>query len=214
MKTDDKLVASILNSRNIVCFTHNKYVENFLLFFTRCYYQMIVMPLTCIKYWWQEQTRGYSDLHQWNVHSFLSMKAVPALTALKKRAMGTCIKLHREDRFGKIIQLDQKKEYKDVSYNDVPFFTMDEWHAILDDIIYAFQYELDKERSDFEVKYKVYPADYDIVADTHFERLSGGSYEMKKRSNTQPDYTYTEQCDKRQARGLQLFAIYFHNLWD
>ena len=107
---------------------------------------------------------------------------MPVLTAMRNSFHGTSLKWHIEDRFGNI-ELRTKDEVfagcNEPGYKGPASFTENEWCAILDDIIFAFQWQINFDTYDGTVNDK---------------ELKAG--------------------EKRQARGLQLFSIYYKNLWD
>ena len=95
--------------------------------------------------------RGYDDLDKWNAAWYIARKAVPVLTAMRNSFHGTSLKWHREDRFGDIQLLTKDEVYagsKEPDYKGPPAFTENEWCAILDDIIFAFQWQTDSDRTD------------------------------------------------------------------
>ena len=70
---------------------------------------------------------------------------------MRDGCVGTSIKWHREDRFGEIIELSKEEVY---SEDAIPTaFTEEEWKAILNDIIFAFQYTLSQDNSEFDMDY-------------------------------------------------------------
>jgi hypothetical protein len=163
-------------------FSKNKYIESAYLFFWKWYYRLTSSLYFKIKYALQRLCRGYDDLDTWNAAWYIARKAVPVLRAMRNRFHGTSIKWHREDRFGSIEALSMDEVYagsKEPGYEGPNAFTEDEWRAILDDIIFAFQWQID----------------LDTYHDTRDEQ----------------DFKASE---KRQKRGLQLFSIYYRNLWD
>ena len=163
-------------------FSKNKYIEAIYLFFWKWYYRLTSSLFYKCKYTLQHLIRGYSDLDKWNAAWYIARKAVPVLTAMRNSFHGTSVKWHREDRFGNIEALTLDEVYAgstEPGYEGPNAFTEDEWRAILDDIIFAFQWQIELDA------YK------DIRDEEDFK------------SN-----------EKRQKRGLQLFSIYYKNLWD
>lgn len=97
-----------------------------------------------VKFALQRLCRGYTDLDTYNAAWYIARKAIPVLTAMSNRFMGTSIKWHAEDRFGEIIELTRDQVFLDD--NNMPAaFTETEWKDILNDIIFAFQYTLDQD---------------------------------------------------------------------
>ena len=163
-------------------YSNNKYIEAVYLFFWKCYYRCTSSFFYKFKYFVQRLFRGYDDLDKWNAAWYIARRAVPVLKAMRDGFHGTSIKWHREDRFGNIEQLTVEEVYagsNEPGYESPNAFTEDEWRAVLDDIIFAFQWQID--------------------LDTY--------------SDTRDQQAFTAG-EKRQKRGLQLFSIYYRNLWD
>lgn len=163
-------------------YSKNKCIEVCYLFFWKWYYRLTSGLYYNCKYAVQRMIRGYDDLDTWNAAWHIARKAVPVLKAMRDRFHGTSIKWHREDRFGNIETLTADEVYagsKEPGYEGPNAFTEDEWRGILDDIIFAFQWQID------------------------FDSLDGTVDEKQ-----------FKQGEKRQKRGLQLFSIYYKNLWD
>ena len=100
-----------------------------------------------IKYFIQRVLRGYDDLDKWNAAWYIARKSIPVLKDFRNNFSGTSIKWHREDRFGDIIELKKDEVFVD---EGVPLaFTEDEWRAILDDIIFAFQFKLNEDSKNY-----------------------------------------------------------------
>jgi hypothetical protein len=163
-------------------FSKNKYIEAIYLFYWRWYYKLTSGLYYKCKYALQRLFRGYDELDTWNAAWYIARKAVPVLQAMRNRFHGTSIKWHREDRFGNIEQLTVDEVFAgstEPGYEGPNAFTEDEWRVILDDIIFAFQWQIELDA------YK------DIRDEEDFKA-----------------------SEKRQKRGLQLFSIYYKNLWD
>lgn len=163
-------------------FSKNKYIESVYLFFWKWYYRLTSSLYFKCKYTLQSLFRGYNDLDKWNAAWYIARKAVPVLRAMRDSFHGTSVKWHREDRFGNIEALTADEVYagsNEPGYDGPNTFTEDEWRAILDDIIFAFQWQIDFDTFD------------GTVNDEEFKI-----------------------GEKRQKRGLQLFGIYYRNLWD
>jgi len=166
-------------------YSRYRVIEKICLFVSRWKYRLTEGLYFKSKYFIQRLTRGYDDLDKWNAAWYIARKVIPVLTAMRNSFHGTSIKWHREDRFGNIIELTKDEVYVDDGVP--PAFTEDEWRAILDDIIYAFQFSLDTDSDEF----------YDgkgLFIDYNQEKY--------------------EAARKRHKRGLKLFSIYYMNLWD
>jgi hypothetical protein len=128
-------------------FSKNKYIEAAYLFFWRWYYKLTSGVYYKCKYFVQRLFRGYDDLDKWNAAWYIARKSIPVLKAMRNNFHGTSIKWHREDRFGEIIALSYDEVFADK--NEEPnSFTEDEWRAVLDDIIFAFQWQIDLDSPD------------------------------------------------------------------
>jgi len=120
-----------------------RWIEVICLFVSRWHYRLTKGLYFKVKHSLQRLFRGYDDLDQWNAAWYIARKAIPVLTAMRNKFMGTSIKWHREDRFGNIIELTKDEVYSD----EVPTaFTEEEWRTILDDIIYGFEFILDQDK--------------------------------------------------------------------
>ena len=124
----------------------NKYIDAAYYFFWRWYYRLTSELYCKCKYAVQRLYRGYDDLDKWNAAWHIARKAVPVLRAMRNEFHGTSIKWHREDRFGNIIELSADEVFansKSNTWEEPVAFTEAEWRAILDDIIFAFQWQID-----------------------------------------------------------------------
>lgn len=132
-------------------YSNNKFIENFCLFFSRSFYRISNFKFK-IKYLYQRLTRGFDDLDKWNAAWFIARKSVPVLKAMRDGFHGTSVQWHREDRFGNIVELTREEVFAE---NPPYSFSEDEWRAVLDDIIFAFQFILDEDtRTEFnEIQY-------------------------------------------------------------
>ena len=187
MNDIEKKIAEIKSRFNIgnPVYSNIRWVEVFCLFISRWKYRLTTKIYFDIKYFFQRHTRGFDDLDKWNAAWFIARKAIPVLTAMRNEFRGTSIKWHREDRFGNIIELTKDEVFAD---GDIPLaFSEDEWRAILDEIIYSFQFLLDTDSETFS------------------------NDEGRSVNYSQEKY---DQALKRHKRGLKLFTIYYMNLWD
>jgi len=131
-------------------FSNNKYIEASYLFFWKWYYRCTSGLYFKCKYALQRLFRGFDDLDKWNAAWYIARKAVPVLKAMRDNFHGTSIKWHREDRFGNIVKLSYDEVFG--NENEEPnAFTEDEWRAVLDDIIFAFQWQIDFDSLDGSV---------------------------------------------------------------
>jgi hypothetical protein len=131
-------------------FSKNKYIEASYLFFWKWYYRYTSGLYFKCKYALQRLFRGFDDLDKWNAAWYIARKAVPVLKAMRDNFHSTSIKWHREDRFGNIIELTHDEVFG--NKNEEPnAFTEQEWGAILDDIIFAFQWQIDFDSFDGSV---------------------------------------------------------------
>jgi len=123
-------------------FSDYRALENLYHFFWKWVYKIKAIPFT-LKYFLQRLAKGYDDLDKWNIAWYISRKAAPILKEWRNGKMhGSALIRHREDRFGNIIELKDDEIYvKDC--NEPRAFEMNEWQAILDDIIFAFQWQID-----------------------------------------------------------------------
>jgi hypothetical protein len=138
-------------------YSKNKYVEAAYLLFWRYYYKLTSGLYFKCKYFVQRLFRGYDDLDKWNAAWYIARKAVPVLKAMRENFHGTSIKWHREDRFGNIVRLTHDEVFGDK--NEEPnAFTEDEWRAVLDDIIFAFQWQIDFDSPDGSVNDREFKA--------------------------------------------------------
>lgn len=120
-------------------YSKNKYVESFCLFFSRSYYKFISCFFK-IKYFLQRLVKGYDDLDKWNAAWYIARKAIPVLEEMRNNFVGTSLRWHREDRFGNIIELSHDEVFSQV---EPEAFSESEWRAIIEDIIFVFQYTID-----------------------------------------------------------------------
>jgi hypothetical protein len=129
---------------------YSKYrpLEEVCLFLSRWSYRLTTGLYQLIKYKLQDLFRGYNDLDKWNVAWYLARKAIPVLKAMRDGVKGTSLILHREDRFGNIVELTQDEVFKDKE--EPQSFTEKEWKSILSDIIFLFEYTLDMDEVNTE----------------------------------------------------------------
>lgn len=120
-------------------YSKHRWLEKICIFCSTWRYQLTKGLYFKVKYWIQRHTRGYDDLDKWNAAWYIARKAIPVLQAMREGFHGTSIKWHHEDRFGNIVELTRDEAYAEDPPNA---FTEDEWRAVLDDIIFAFQFTL------------------------------------------------------------------------
>ncbi|NDG31077.1 hypothetical protein EB118_13545 [bacterium] len=135
-------------------FSKNKYIEASYFFFWKWYYKCTSGLYYKCKYALQRLFRGYDDLDKWNAAWYIARKSIPVLKAMRDKFHGTSLKWHREDRFGNLIELAQDEVF--VEGEEPASFTEDEWRAILDDIIFAFQWQIDFDSIDGTVGEREY----------------------------------------------------------
>jgi len=152
----NKKIAEIMSSFKCgkPVYSKIRWVEEVCLFLSRWQYRLTSGLFFNIKYFIQRHTRGFDDLDKWNAAWYIARKAIPVLTAMRNEFHGTSIKWHREDRFGNIIELTKEEVF--VNDGAPPAFTEDEWRAILDNIIFAFQFILDNDAIDREFNEEEY----------------------------------------------------------
>ena len=135
-------------------FSKSKYIEASYFFFWKWYYKCTSGLYYKCKYALQRLFRGYDDLDKWNAAWYIARKSIPVLKAMRDKFHGTSLKWHREDRFGNLIELTQDEVF--VEGEEPASFTEDEWRAILDDIIFAFQWQIDFDSIDGTVGEREY----------------------------------------------------------
>jgi hypothetical protein len=95
-----------------------------------------------IKYFIQEIVWGYNETDPWNVAWYIARKILPPLKKMRNNFHGTSIRLHKIEKDGTVSELT------DVIFGpDTESLTEQEWRSVLDDIIFAFEYQL-KEDAD------------------------------------------------------------------
>jgi len=100
--------------------------------------------LTKIKYFIQEHLHGYNETDPWNVAWYIARKTLPPLKKMRNNFHGTSIRYHQQDEQGNIIEL------KDVLPGpDTESLTEQEWRDVLDEIIFAFEYQIKGDEPDF-----------------------------------------------------------------
>lgn len=138
-------------------FSDYKAIENLYFLFWRCYYKILGLPHK-IKFFLQRVFRGFDDLDKWNAAWYIARKAAPVLRAWRNGKMNSSsVKWHREDRHGNIYELTQDEVYAGSDkkeWTGPSAFTLEEWQAILDDIIFAFQWQIDFDSVDGTVSDK------------------------------------------------------------
>lgn len=187
MNEIEKKIAEIKSSFNIgsPVYSNIRWVEEVCLFISKWKYRLTEGLYYKIKYFIQRQTRGFDDLDKWNAAWYIARKAIPVLKAFRDKFHGTSVRWHREDRFGNIIELTKDEVFVD---DEIPSsLSEDEWRAVLNDIIYAFQFPLDTDSETF------------VEGEGLFVNYNQEKYDI---------------AFKRHKRGLKLFSIYYMNLWD
>lgn len=124
-------------------YSNIRIIEKFCIFLSSWKYRLTEGLYYKIKYFVQRHTRGYDDLDRWNAAWYIARKSIPVLTAMRNNFHGTSVRWHTEDRFGNVIELTQDQVFHDDNIPDS--LSEDEWRAVLDDIIFAFQFVLDED---------------------------------------------------------------------
>jgi len=140
-------------------FSSNRYIEEMCCWFWKWVYKIKALPTT-LKLFYQRITKGFDDLDKWNAAWYIAKKAVPVLRAWRNGKMhSTPIRWHREDRHGVITELNIEEVYGDKDkegWEGPDALTPNEWNIILDDIIFAFQFQIDFDSIDGTVSQKEY----------------------------------------------------------
>lgn len=123
-------------------YSKNKCIEAICLFFARLKFNFTSKLYFKTKYSLQRLFKGYDDLDKWNVAWYIARKSIPVLKEMRNSFVGTSVKWHREDRFGNIEELTKDEVFAD---EEPVAFSEDDWRAILDDIIFSFQFILDED---------------------------------------------------------------------
>jgi len=134
-------------------FSKNKFIESVYLFFWKYVYKISTCRFS-IKYFFQRHLRGYDDLDKWNAAWLIARKAVPVLKDMRDNFKGTSIRYHTENRHGEIIELSHDEVFgrcKEPGFEHPDALTEEQWKAVLDDIIFAFQWQIDFDSFDGSV---------------------------------------------------------------
>jgi hypothetical protein len=83
-------------------------------------------------------------------------------------------------------------------------YTIEEWQKILDEMIFGFEFVLNKDKYLDEC----YPADFD------FDFKTDEKGYIKWNDNRKPDFTKYNELSKKAEEGRVLFARNFESLWD
>lgn len=130
---------------------------------------------------------GFEFRDTWSLDHSLSLWIIPRLKYLRDNCNGTPIKPD-----------GGMTEDGPVAY------TMEEWRAILDEIIWGFEFIL----KDDEYQRQCYPDDYDFGFET-----DESSY-IVWNDDRKPDYTEYNKLKIRYEKSMLLFAANLRNLWD
>jgi len=107
-----------------------------------------VLPLfKKVKYFFQEHVNGYNETDPWNMAWYIARKALPPLKHMRNNFHGTSIRYHKDEKDGKdgtVVELNNV-----VPGPDSESLTEQEWRDVLDDIIFAFEYQLKKDDLDY-----------------------------------------------------------------
>jgi hypothetical protein len=178
-----------------------------------------------IKWLFQKLTKGYNQLEIWSLYSHIAKYIYPRLKAFKNsKRMGI------PAEFGD----DTDKGFKE---------GQKEWEAVIDKILFAFEYILydeenlsKKEKQEFEKKYgDIHEKKEEYLSELYFLDPPGDNDEetlhlMLKGEEVKDyiarGYTITDKWSfyynmeldlhfkEKCAEGLTLFGIHFQNLWD
>lgn len=157
-KDIDKQIYRILGKyMDCPFYSKNKHLEALYFLFWKYFYKAKALPYT-IKYFFQRVIKGYDDLDKWNIAWYIARRITPILKEYRSgKINSTGILRHREDRFGNIIELTDKELYAESESKDWQgpnAFTLEEWKEIIDDIIFAFQWQIDFDSIDGTVDEK------------------------------------------------------------
>jgi hypothetical protein len=130
---------------------------------------------------YQVLTRGYSDYECWAFDYHMAKWAIPRLKGLRANLSG-----------------------------NPPDITFEEWEAILDDIIFAFEFHLKEDDYIIEL---CYPKDYNWGFNT--KKDDDDNYVgLIWKDDREPDYSKIVPLQERAKRGMEYFVKYYGNLWD
>lgn len=160
MEKVNKKLAEIMSQFGGGEHVYSKYrpIEIFCIFISRWKYTLTYGIFYKIKYSIQRIFRGYDDLDKWNAAWYIARKAIPVLTEMRNNFKGTSIKRHREDRFNNIVELSRDEICSNGEFPDS--LTEEEWRAVLDEIIFAFQFTLNLDVFDGEFNEEEYNKNY------------------------------------------------------
>ena len=148
-----------------------------------------------IKRWFKDKyqlmIKGYADSETWSLDYSLAKWIIPRLKHLRDHTHGT--------------PPNADKILNDAVNPEENYLTTEEWTAKLNEMIYAFEFTLNED----EILNKCYPADYDFGFTTDEK-----TKQLIWNDTRKPDYTYYDECLKRQKLGLTTFSVYYNNLWD
>lgn len=140
-----------------------------------------------IQWWlhlWQRCTRGYDDSVTWSLNTHLASVIAPRIKLYRK--------LNSESEYGGMpVRRSDKTE------GEPDCYTMDEWNAILDEMVWAFEF-----------------SQKDWYADNYFD--SDPEYTKTGVINKEKFNFHEEKWKadfERYQRGLKLFAEHFDDLW-
>ena len=98
-----------------------------------------------IKYFIQEHVNGYNETDPWNVAWYIARKALPPLKHMRNNFHGTSIRHHKNEKDDTVTELTGV-----FPGPDVETLTEQEWRDVLDDIIFAFEYQIKSDHIDFD----------------------------------------------------------------
>jgi len=100
-----------------------------------------------VKYFFQEHVNGYNETDPWNVAWYIARKALPPLKHMRNNFHGTSIRYHEDKKNGTVVELNNV-----VPGPNLESLTEQEWRDVLDDIIFAFEYQIKSDHPDFDYK--------------------------------------------------------------
>lgn len=150
------------------------------------------------------------DYDVWSMDNTLSLIIHPMLLKLKEHKHGSPLvdledvpkNLHPDPNR---IKMHENGEIEEWQVDDT---VHDRWSWVLDEMIYAFECEVD---DDWDEQFHSGETDYNWV-----KNEETGLTEMKKgpRHTFEVDREAMDKAWERRKNGLRLFAKYYHGLWD
>lgn len=193
-KSEDELFKSVSQSfrSSVSIFRYRIYNERLYDFISDIPYGFRVLEWTdnvalSIKSTYQKFRYGVSDRECWDLSNTLSKFIIPRLKHFKKVNIHSIPgDLYKEVNFRKINEQGDKK-------------FVEQWHAILDEMIFGFEYNLDSD------KFCPFPD----------ELLDNKNLTQERKTELMHAYiNKRDALNERSQKGIDLFAKYFKGLWD